>query len=204
MIRYWYDTEFLETGSSIDLISIGIVSSDGRELYAVNREINDGGLYGKIRRHAWLMDNVVRHLPMQPDLFRTVPTDGPLEARCGRYELDFDDPAVMSREMIADEVRDFLLKPGEPMELWAYYGAYDHVVVSWLWGPMINRPKGIPMFSHDICQLASLLGVDDANLPQQTGQLHNALDDARWTRDAWRHLTGHARRHFKLEMADDA
>ena len=35
-MRYFYDTEFLEDGETIDLISIGIVAEDGREYYAVN------------------------------------------------------------------------------------------------------------------------------------------------------------------------
>ena len=34
-MRYFYDTEFLEDGETIDLISIGIVAEDGREYYAV-------------------------------------------------------------------------------------------------------------------------------------------------------------------------
>jgi hypothetical protein len=30
-MRYWLDTEFIEDGKTIDLISIGIVAEDGRE-----------------------------------------------------------------------------------------------------------------------------------------------------------------------------
>jgi hypothetical protein len=37
-MRYWLDTEFIEDGHTIDLISIGIVAEDGRELYAENME----------------------------------------------------------------------------------------------------------------------------------------------------------------------
>lgn len=35
-MRYFFDTEFYEDGKTIDLVSIGIVAEDGRELYAVN------------------------------------------------------------------------------------------------------------------------------------------------------------------------
>lgn len=38
MTRYYLDTEFYENGSTIDLISIGIVCEDGREYYAVSAE----------------------------------------------------------------------------------------------------------------------------------------------------------------------
>lgn len=29
-MKYWLDTEFIEDGKTIDLVSIGIVSEDGR------------------------------------------------------------------------------------------------------------------------------------------------------------------------------
>ena len=35
-MRYYLDTEFIEDGKTIDLISIGLVSEDGREYYAIN------------------------------------------------------------------------------------------------------------------------------------------------------------------------
>lgn len=34
-MRIYYDCEFLEDGNTIDLISMGMVAEDGRELYAV-------------------------------------------------------------------------------------------------------------------------------------------------------------------------
>lgn len=193
MIRYWYDTEFLETGDSIDLISIGIVASDGREYYAVSNEIDDGRLYGGIRRHGWLMENVVCHLPVRMKTVPVVLRDGS-DSELPGFDLDHDHPSVKPLRTIAAEVRDFLLRPNEPMELWAYYGACDQLALMWLWGPVSARPEGVPMITMDVVQLARSLGVDDANLPQQTGQVHNALDDARWTRDAWRYLTGAAGR----------
>ena len=57
-MKYFYDTEFLEDGKTIELISIGIVAEDGREYYA----INDDMPYDRIAKDAWLMDNVVAHL----------------------------------------------------------------------------------------------------------------------------------------------
>ncbi len=207
MIRYFYDCEFLERQGSIDLISIGIVSSDDREYYAVVEEVGDeeGDLYKRVVRERWLMENVVSQLPLKVDEKGkpriVLPTN--VYPQNPRFSLDLDDPAVLPLHIIAKQVKAFLLRPNEPMELWAYYGAYDHVVVSWLWGPMVNRPKGIPMFSFDVMQLAASLGMDDANLPQQTGQVHNALDDARWTRDAWRYLTGAARRSAHCDCDDD-
>lgn len=33
-MKYFFDTEFIEDGKTIELLSIGIVSEDGREFYA--------------------------------------------------------------------------------------------------------------------------------------------------------------------------
>lgn len=35
----------------------------------------------------------------------------------------------------------------------AYYGAYDHVAFCWLFGKMIDLPKGFPMYSVDLKQM---------------------------------------------------
>lgn len=41
-MKYWFDTEFIDNGSTIDLISIGIVSEDGRLYYAESNEFIPG------------------------------------------------------------------------------------------------------------------------------------------------------------------
>ena len=55
-MRYWFDTEFIEDGKTIDLISIGIVAEDGRELYLESSECNLN------RASAWVQENVIQHL----------------------------------------------------------------------------------------------------------------------------------------------
>ena len=37
-MRYFYDTEFIEDGTTIQLVSIGIVSKRGEEYYAVSTD----------------------------------------------------------------------------------------------------------------------------------------------------------------------
>ena len=39
-MRYFYDTEFIEDGNTIELVSIGIVAEDGREYYAVSTDFD--------------------------------------------------------------------------------------------------------------------------------------------------------------------
>jgi hypothetical protein len=55
-MRYWFDTEFIEDGKTIDLISIGIVAEDGRELYLESAEVNLD------RASPWVKANVLPHL----------------------------------------------------------------------------------------------------------------------------------------------
>lgn len=56
-MRIWFDTEFHENGSTIDLISIGAVREDGKEYYAEVRGSDAIAL-----RTPWLKDNVWPHL----------------------------------------------------------------------------------------------------------------------------------------------
>ena len=51
-MRYWFDTEFIDDGLTIDLISIGIVSEDERELYLENAHFDLGAA------STWVRENV--------------------------------------------------------------------------------------------------------------------------------------------------
>lgn len=55
-MRLWFDTEFIEDGRTIDLVSIGIVAADGREYYA---ECEEADLS---RADDWVRQNVLCHL----------------------------------------------------------------------------------------------------------------------------------------------
>lgn len=122
-MRYWLDTEFIEDGKTIDLLSIGIVAEDGREFYAENQDCD------RTRADDWVKANVLPHLDM---------TDGPV---------------VMGKVDLAAEMRLFCdpQRYGKP-EFWGYYADYDWVVVCQLFGRMIDLPKGWPMYCRDIKQ----------------------------------------------------
>lgn len=168
-MRYFYDTEFLEDGRTIELISIGIVAEDGREYYAVSKDATKGSLRRRIKAHPWLMENVVPSLPKAHG-------DARLH-QPSRWLFNYSDPDVKPRGQIAREVAAFILAAPDP-ELWAYYGAYDHVVLCQLWGRMIDLPRGVPMFTCDLKQEAERLG--NPQLPAlEGGREHNALHDAR-------------------------
>lgn len=63
-MRYWFDTEFIEDGKTIDLLSIGIVAEDGRELYLEILEAD----WSKASQ--WVKDNVLVSLGKGPTVCR--------------------------------------------------------------------------------------------------------------------------------------
>lgn len=166
-MKYWLDTEFIEDGKTIDLISIGIVSEDGRKYYAINSECDLS------KASPWVKDNVLSQLPPK-DI--NPQTASPTEIQGMLYWKD--------RSVIAEELRTFCASP-KP-EFWAYYADYDWVVFCQLFGTMMDLPKGFPMYCRDIKQECDRLG--NPPLPQQSKGEHNALEDARWNKKAWEFL----------------
>jgi len=184
MSKYFYDTEFLEDGKTIELISIGIVSDDGREYYAVN---NDAP-WMRIGGNEWLMKNVVPSLPTVKSAQARTLADA-LKIRGGSLVIDRKHEAVKPQWVIANEVRAFLLAQDGGPELWAWCAAYDHVKLAQLYGPMITMPKGLPHKTHDIETLMLLKGVGDNDLPKQADGQHNALEDARHVKTMYDYIT---------------
>ena len=158
-MRFFYDTEFVEDGVTVDLVSIGVVAEDGREYYAVSTEF-DGS-----RAVPWVRENVLDQLPPPAD------------------------PSWRDRATIRAELEDFL---GPEPVLWAWYGAYDHVVLAQLWGAMPALPRALPRFTLDVRQLWEHLGRPP--LPRQPSGEHHALADARHVRTRWELLAEKAYR----------
>ena len=168
-----YDTEFLEGNRTIDLISIGLVRDDGTEYYAVNSAAN----WAEIGKHRWLCENVVPHLPLAGKGISEVQENGRGTAKTWKFAVDTTDTHVKPHWVIANEVREFILAVDDPA-LWADWGAYDHVVLCWLWGTMMQLPAGIPMWTHDLRQEIERAG--NPVIPPLGGlAAHHALGDAR-------------------------
>ena len=127
--RYFFDTEFIEDGLTVVLISIGVVCEDGREYYAVSTEFDPA------TASPWVRDNVLAQLPSPSD------------------------PVWKSRETIREELLAFLTEDGHDPETWAWYGDYDHVVVCQLWGTMPELPRALPRFTRDLRQEWERLGA---------------------------------------------
>jgi hypothetical protein len=121
--RYFYDTEFIEDGVTIELVSIGVVADDGREYYAISTEFDPK------RAGPWVRRNVLDKLPSPGDR------------------------AWQSRRAIRDQLGAFLTAGSGDVELWAWYAAYDHVALAQLWGKMPELPRAIPRYTKELRQL---------------------------------------------------
>lgn len=174
-MKYFFDTEFIEDGKTIDLISIGIVAEDGRKYYA---EFLDCNLS---RASDWVKENVVPHLWSRPSNHKKFEKSAINGISC----------EFLPRDKIAKSILRFCDpdKYGEP-EFWAYYADYDWVALCQLFGTMMDLPKGWPMYCRDIKQICDMAG--NPKLPDQKTQEHHALEDALWAKDAWSFL------NFKL------
>ena len=163
-MRFFYDCEFIEDGTTIELVSLGVVAEDGRELYVVSTEFDPE------RAGPWVRANVLPRLPPPSS------------------------PAWRSRARIREDLLAFLSEvPGTaPIELWAWIGAYDHVALCQLWGSMPDLPRVIPRFTHELRQRWEDAG--SPALPPKPADTHDALADARFNRDRFRLVAEHLAR----------
>ena len=147
-VKYFYDTEFIDNGRTIELISIGVAAEDGREYYGISTEFNPD------QAGSWVRKHVLPKLPSpSSQLWR-------------------------SRRQIRADLEDFFGVDGdEPIELWAWVGAYDHVVLCQLWGPMTDLPPAIPRFTRELRQFWEERG--SPRMPPRPRDAHDALVDAR-------------------------
>jgi hypothetical protein len=96
MTKYFLDTEFIEDGTTISLISIGIVCEDGREFYAVNRDCD------LTKASQWVKNNVISKLPPKDPL--------PIEVSPRLWE---ESKVWKTKAEIAEEVANFFYCYGE-------------------------------------------------------------------------------------------
>lgn len=128
-MKFFYDTEFYEDGKQIHLISFGMVSEEGHELYWENSDFD----WSIVPPEHFVRGHVKPYLDTQ--LFG------------------------IPKDEIRDEIKKFIqFKSLSNNELWGYYADYDHVVLAQLFGRMVDMPQGIPWFTLDLKQEAVRLG----------------------------------------------
>lgn len=149
-----FDTEFIDTGSTIELISIGLVRADGAELYLENGEF--------LAENSHLLNDWMNTHVMPKTFMTSAP----------------DDPRIVTKAEIGQQVLTFCTEQGKEPSLWAHYASYDWAALCQLYGPMINIPKGMPYHAMDFRVAQDLSGVKPPS--QDPKNSHHALIDARW------------------------
>ena len=184
MIKIFYDTEFVEDSYGIEPLSIGMAAQgdDGHhlgELYLVRdltRDLNPI-LRARAERNPFLVEHVLPEVEAANNAGRSTPIS--------------EIPGLVSG-FIADAVTQAIFNGGmapraprrRDVSLWAYYAAYDHVVLARLFGSMAQLPGHIPMYTHDLMQEMDRRGVRRDQLPAND-DAHNAMADALWCARAY-------------------
>jgi 3'-5' exoribonuclease-like protein len=137
-MRIWFDTEFIEDGRTIDLISIGAVREDGATYYAQSAEFLDRRFQNRVAGHTWLSNNVIP-------------------------KLSFEAGAFTPRHIITVELTRFA---GINPEFWAYYASYDWVVLCQLFGTMVELPQGWPKYCRDLKQIVGRIELPKQTTPE--------------------------------------
>ena len=226
-MNYYIDTEFLEgpqkekfpisllrkeTKPTIDLISIGIVSEDGREYYAISKDFNLKEAWNRwqpdrdcseFEKEYWIRENVLKPIWLE---LTSKEHEWNHEVLLENLKGDFSDIKSMTykdlksligkygktNKEIAEEIKIFTTQySNKADEIWdkpkfyAYYADYDWVVFCQLFGKMIDLPNGFPMYCNDLKQ--EIDNVPDQPIRNHVSypkqqNEHNALEDARWNK----------------------
>lgn len=157
-MKYFLDTEFMESPGTIELLSIGLLQDhpDSPLLYYA---INDDAEWW--RANPWVKEHVIPIL-----------------------ERSLTDKTSRSIIIPAKQIRDDILRiiGNDIPEFWGYYADYDWVVFCWLFGSMSDLPTGWPMYCRDLKQWCDDLG--NPSLPECKHE-HHAGHDAVWNREVY-------------------
>lgn len=189
MPKYFIDTEFIEDGRTIDLLSVAICAEDGRDLYlqydrAPFEKAND-----------FVARNVLPHLE-HFDLGRRARScergEGGVTRGvkytamcCGPNAFATNPPCPWrARRDLMDDILKFCSPTAHGFpEFWGYYAAYDWVALCQLFGDMSKLPSGWPMYIHDYRQWLDEHGKSHIKQPDDSP--HHALKDAQWLRESF-------------------
>jgi len=83
------------------------------------------------------------------------------------------------------------------IKFYAYYADYDWVAFAWLFGKMINLPKGFPFYCRDLKQIADNIWESTKinTRFESPKNEHNALADANWNKEFYEFLRDQCKRN---------
>jgi len=164
-MKFFFDTEFIASRGSLELISIGIVSELGHRFYAECSE------YDVANFEQWHYENIMPSLEFvdQEESDITIKESNVLKAY-GTYRY-------IGQQLLSwiNNIQYGL--PGSPLEFWGWFSSTDWVLFCWLFGDcLVDLPPHWPQYCNDIVQ-----ELDRGHtIPSKAGTNHNALDDALW------------------------
>jgi len=151
-MKVFLDTEFTGLHQGTMLISIGMVSKNGRTFYA---EFND---YDKSQIDEWLQKNVIGNL-----LFEDVDGHYLITKDKNNKSEDIMNGFSMELNGSTTEIKEALiiwLSQFEQAEIWSDCLAYDWVLFCQIFGHAFNIPKNVYYIPFDICTLMWIKSVD--------------------------------------------
>lgn len=174
-MNIYFDTEFTGLHKDTTLISIGLISEDGKTFYA---EFND---YDKSQCDKWIHENVINNLFLDID---------------GVHSDSYSDTKIKGKKSLIKFYLSMWLSQFDGIQLVSDVCHYDMVLFIDIFGSAWDLPKNINPSCHDINQDIAewcnksekdafdlnrehflLYSDDDSELP--IGDKHNALYDAK-------------------------
>lgn len=165
---------------TIDMLSIAIVSEGNEIINFFNKDFNVKDAWNKTDNgEYWLRKNVLKPVweKLAKDHNINVVRYNPIKKLQKKFSCKSLTKLLKiygySKETIAINVRDFIYSCNEninpnyilnfnemiekyPINFYGYYSSYDWVNFCWLFGKMIDLPKGFPMHCNDLKQIIDI------------------------------------------------
>lgn len=178
MTKIFFDTEFTGLHQDTTLISIGIITDEGKTFYA---ELTD---YSKNQCDKWIDDNVIKNL---------YNTDKSIKQFDEFIMKKPSDVNINDKEIYVicnmKELKDILSKwldQYKKIEVWSDCLSYDWVLFNQIFGHAFELPKNIYYIPFDICTLFKMKDIDPdisrekfAEISKKDIKKHNSLFDAK-------------------------
>lgn len=170
VMRVYFDSEFTGLHQKTTLISIGIITEDGKKFYA---EFTD---YSKHQVDDWIQDNVIDKLMFNDS-----------EKYPNNTIIDDDEKYTKVKgnsKFVKENMFKWLESLGKDIEFWSDCLSYDWVLFNDLFGTAKDLPSFIYYIPFDICTTFKEKGVDPDISREEFAHIkskqnkHNALFDA--------------------------
>lgn len=205
-MNFYLDQEFIERPGFLELISIGIACENGNTYYAISKEFNFHDCSEWVQENVLeaLVEDAIKRYYKTPEEMEQLQLRMKNLRLIGRVKL-IQEEQGKTKAIIAAEIVGFVAKQkgykpvldyntkqyhfahsvsneeivGADIKFYGYYADYDWVLFCWLYGTMMQLPKGFPMFCIDLKQIMDAVKLPEVNIPVQKNE-HHAESDALW------------------------